>query len=75
MALVIEMTQKTAEKRRIHGPVECTYSFVPDDIAGQCFQIETYGSKTSETPNKVHQTIRFAPKAIEQLKVLLQKHF
>ena len=71
MALVRKLEEQTLGTGSPHREVDCTYSIVD----GQYLQIDTYGSKTRKMPGKKSQSIRFAPKAIAQLKTLLQEHF
>jgi hypothetical protein len=74
MAFVRQMEQLALQKDSPHTEVECTYSFVTDQ-GHRFLQIDTYGSTTRKIPGKKSQSIRFAPEAIEQLKILLQRHF
>lgn len=74
MAVVRRIEQQNLEKGAAHTEVECTYSIV-DDAQGRSLQIDTYGSKDRKMPGKKSQSIRFAPEAIEQLKVLLKEKF
>ena len=74
MAVVRKLECVTLEKGSPHSDVECTYSIV-DDKEGRYLQIDTYGSTTRKIPGKKSQSIRFAPEAIEQLKILLEQHF
>jgi hypothetical protein len=74
MAIIRSLRRLTLEKGTPHTEVECTYSIV-DDRKGRHLQIDTYGSTTRKIPGKKSQSIRFAPEAIEQLKILLKEHF
>jgi len=74
MAVVRRLEHQTLEKGSPHTEVECTYSIVEDD-KGRHLQIDTYGSTNRKIPGKKSQSIRFAPEAIEQLKVLLKEKF
>ncbi len=74
MAVVRRLEQLTLEEGSPHTEVQCTYSIV-DDRDGRYLQIDTYGSTTRKFPGKKSQSIRFAPEAIEQLKLLLAQHF
>ena len=75
MALVHRFEHKALDKDSPHTDVECTYSIVTDDQGHRYLQIDTYGSTTRKIPGKKSQSIRFAPEAIEQLKMLLQQQF
>jgi hypothetical protein len=75
MAVVHRMEQLTLEKDSPHSEADCTYSIVSDDQGQRYLQVDTYGSATRQIPGKKSQSIRFAPKAIEQLKQLLAEHF
>jgi hypothetical protein len=74
MAIVRRLEHQTLERGSPHAEVECTYSIVDDD-QGRSLQIDTYGSANRKIPGKKSQSIRFAPEAIEQLKVLLKETF
>jgi hypothetical protein len=74
MAVVRTLEHLVLEKDSAHSEVECTYSIV-EDGQGRFLQIDTYGSNTRKIPGKKSQSIRFAPEAIEQLKILLDEHF
>jgi hypothetical protein len=74
MAVVRKLEQLTLEKGSAHTEVQCTYSIV-NEKEERFLQIDTYGSPTRKIPGKKSQSIRFAPEAIKQLKVLLQQHF
>ena len=75
MAVVCKLKPLTLEKDSPHTEAECTYSVVSDDRGRRYLQVDTYGSTTRQIPGKKSQSIRFAPEAVEQLKVLLAKHF
>jgi hypothetical protein len=74
MAIVRRLEHQALEKGSPHTEVECTYSIV-DDGKGRSLQIDTYGSTNRKIPGKKSQSIRFAPEAIEQLKILLKQTF
>ena len=75
MAIVRRLELLALEKDSPHSEVDCTYSIVHDDKGKGYLQVDTYGSKARQIPGKKSQSIRFAPEAIEQLKILLTKHF
>lgn len=75
MAVVRRLEHVTMDKDAPHMEVECTYSIITDEQGGRYLQIDTYGSTERKIPGKKSQSIRFAPEAIEQLKVLLKQHF
>jgi hypothetical protein len=75
MAIVRKIKQLTLEKDSPHTEVECTYAIVTDERGQRYLQIDTYGSTTRQIPGKKSQSVRFSPEAIEQLKVLLARHF
>jgi hypothetical protein len=75
MAIVRWLEPLALEKDTPHTEVDCTYSIVLDGAGQAYLQIDTYGSKVRQIPGKKSQSIRFAPEAIKQLKVLLAKHF
>jgi len=74
MAVIRRLEHVTLERGSAHTEVECTYSII-DNNEGRCLQIDTYGSALRRIPGKKSQSIRFAPEAIKQLKLLLQEHF
>lgn len=73
MALVQNLTEGVKSRHTIHKKTEATYFTVLDNDGTKYLQIDTYGSDEREMPGKVSQSIQFSPKAIEQLKKLLQK--
>jgi hypothetical protein len=75
MAIVHRLEHLSLDKDSPHTDVECTYSIVTDEQGHRYLQIDTYGSTTRKIPGKKSQSVRFAPEAIEQLKILLQQHF
>ena len=74
MAVVRKLEQAKLEKGSSHTEVECTYSIVESN-EGRYLQVDTYGSATRKIPGKKSQSIRFAPEAIRQLKLLLERNF
>lgn len=74
VAIVRRLEHQKLEKGSAHTEVECTYSIV-DDNKTRYLQIDTYGSTNRKIPGKKSQSIRFAPEAIAQLKVLLKEQF
>jgi hypothetical protein len=74
MAVVRRLEHLVLEEGSPHSEVQCTYSIV-DGPGGRYLQIDTYGSTTRQFPGKKSQSVRFAPEAIEQLKILLAQHF
>jgi hypothetical protein len=75
MAVVRQFKHLALERDTTHSEVECTYSIIQDDKGNRYLQIDTYGSTTRQILGKKSQSLRLAPEAIEQLKVLLAKHF
>jgi hypothetical protein len=75
MAIVRRLEPQALEKDTPHTEVDSTYSIVHDGNGRAYLQIDTYGSKSRQILGKKSQSIRFAPEAIEQLKMLLAKHF
>jgi hypothetical protein len=74
MAVVRKLEQLTLEKDSPHTEVECTYSIM-NEKEERFLQIDTYGSTTRKIPGKKSQSIRFAPEAIKQLKIILEQDF
>jgi hypothetical protein len=74
MAIIRKLEQLTLEKDTPHTEVQCTYSIV-ESKEGRYLQIDTYGSTTRKIPGKKSQSIRFAPEAIQQLRILLEQYF
>ena len=75
MATVRRLDHVVLDREGHHKDVECTYSIVVDDQGNRCLQIDTYGSKERKMPGKKSQSIRFAPEAIKQLKMVLAETF
>ena len=75
MAIVRRLEPLALDRETAHTEVDSTYSIVHDDKGRGYLQIDTYGSKGRRIPGKKSQSIRFAPEAIEQLKLLLANHF
>lgn len=75
MAVVRKFRHLALDRDAAHTEVDCTYSIIHDDNGAKYLQIDTYGSSTRQIPGKKSQSLRLAPEAIEQLKVLLAKHF
>ena len=75
MAIVRRLEPRALHRDTRHTEAECSYSIVPDDAGKPYLQVDTYGSKDRQIPDKKSQSIRFAPEAIRQLKDLLNKHF
>ena len=75
MAIVRRLEHLALEKDTAHTEAECTYSIIHDDKGEAYLQIDTYGSKARQIPGKKSQSIRFAPEAIKELKMLLANHF
>ena len=75
MAIVRRLEGLALEKDTPHSEADCSYSIVHDENGRRYLQVDTYGSKERKIPGKKSQSIRFAPEAIEQLKLLLGQHF
>jgi len=75
MAIVRKLDPFTLEKDSKHTEVKCTYSIVTDDKGQRYLQVDTYGSTTRKIPGKKSQSIRFSPKAIKQLKSIIEAEF
>jgi len=75
MAIVRQLKPLVLERDAPHREVECTYSIGEDDRGGAYLQVDTYGSTGRKFPGKKSQSIRFAPEAITQLKLLLANRF
>jgi hypothetical protein len=74
MAIVRNLTFQQLDVDAAHSETEWTYSLV-NMPEGTYLQIDTYGSRRRAIPGKKSQSIRFAPEAVEQLKVILSQHF
>lgn len=75
MAVVRRLEHVSLERYTPHTEVDCTYSIVSDESGQRYLQVDTYGSTERQIPGKKSQSIRFAPEAIDQLKVLLTESF
>ena len=58
-----------------HSEVDATFSLVKDRDGIPHLQIDTYGSHQRKLLGKKSQTIRFTPKAVTELKAIIEKHF
>ncbi|WP_275827977.1 hypothetical protein [Roseisolibacter sp. H3M3-2] len=58
-----------------HTEVEATYAIVKDGDGTPYLQIDTYGSEERKLQGKQSQSIRLAPEAIAQLRVIFDRHF
>ncbi len=63
------------ERDSTHRNVECTYSVVNGPDGEKYLQIDSYGSAERVFKGKKSQSMRFTPKAIEQLKTILSSEF
>jgi hypothetical protein len=75
MALVENLTEGFKNRHSIHKKTESTYFLVFDNKGTKYLQIDTYGSDDREMPGKVSQSLQFSPKAIEQLRKILEQKF
>lgn len=71
MANVRQLEHVALGRGSPHKDVECTYSIVSDSRGDRWLQLDTYGSKERRMPGKKSQSLRLAPEAIRQLKVIL----
>ena len=73
MALVTHLEEnKLHNKRNIHEEVGEAIFFIIETPKGKILQLDTFGRPQREFPNKVSQSIQFAPSAIKQLKEILK---
>ena len=75
MAIVRHLEEQPLQIEASHTETECTYSLVKDKDGTKYLQIDTYGSAKRKIEGKKGQSIRFAPHAIAELKVILSQHF
>jgi hypothetical protein len=75
MANVRQLERVALGRDGLHRDVECTYSIVVDAHGDRWLQLDTYGSKERKMPGKKSQSIRLAPEAIKQLKLILAEDF
>jgi hypothetical protein len=75
MAIVKRLEPMRLERPSRHTEVHCTYSIFKDAEGFKCLQIDTYGSKICDRPDKKNQSVRFGPEAIKQLKFILNNEF
>ena len=74
MAIVESLTRLPVERDVKHSVAEYTYCIVTTD-GRKYLQIDTYGSTRRQMKGKKSQSIRFAPRALTQLKRLLAEEF
>jgi hypothetical protein len=75
MAIVRHLEQQQLSVEARHSETDCTYSIVPDHQGRNYLQIDTYGSRDRKIAGKKSQSIRFAPEAIRELRLILDTHF
>lgn len=75
MAIVRSLERANLGHRSSHTEVDATFTVVSDDSGEKMLQVDTYGSADRAVPGKKSQSIRFAPEAIAQLKIILQSEF
>jgi hypothetical protein len=75
VAIVRHLEQHQLSVDAQHSETECTYSIVSDREGTNYLQIDTYGSRDRKIAGKKSQSIRFAPEAIRELRLILNTHF
>jgi hypothetical protein len=75
MAIVRHLEQQQLSVEAPHSETECTYSILSDREGTNYLQIDTYGSRDRKIAGKKSQSIRFAPEAIRELRLILDTHF
>lgn len=74
MALIERFEERPLEPTRVHAPVTCGYRAV--DIGWRrVLQLETYGSKDRQVPEKVSQVIQLDADGARELKRIIEQSF
>lgn len=60
------------ERDTRHTEVDCTYSIILNPDGKKYLQIDTYGSTNRKISGKKSQSIRFAPEALKQLRMIIE---
>lgn len=72
MAIIRKMEKIELERDTRHTEVDCTYSIISNPDGKKYLQIDTYGSINRKIPGKKSQSIRFAPEALKQLRMIIE---
>lgn len=75
MALINSLVKGFKSNQSIHGATESTFYIVTNLNGDKYLQIDTYGSSDRKIPGKVSQSLQFSPKAIADLKLILEQNF
>ena len=75
MAIVRHLEEQPLQIEASHTETECTYSLVKDRDGTKYLQIDTYGSSERKIEGKKSQSIRFAPEAVAELRLIIGRHF
>ena len=75
MAIVRHLEEQPLQVEAGHTETECTYSLVKDRDGTKYLQIDTYGSPDRKIGGKKSQSIRFAPEAVAELRLIIGRHF
>jgi hypothetical protein len=74
LAIVKAMTHQPLERESKHTEVECTFDVIVESNGRKYLQLDTYGSNQRQMRGKKSQSLRLAPEAIQQLKVIFSKY-
>lgn len=72
MAIIRKMEKIELERDTRHTEVDCTYSIILNPDGKKYLQIDTYGSTNRKISGKKSQSIRFAPEALKQLRMIIE---
>jgi len=75
MARVTEFEKLEKERHPMHDVARCTYSVFKSPEGEQLFQLDTYGSRGRQFPDKISQSIQLDEKAATRLVQLLKQTF
>lgn len=77
MALISTENISRIEKNKntVHKEVNCTYTIFVDNKGNKYIQLDTYGSKERQIPDKCSQSIQFDKETAQYLIKLLQCEF
>jgi hypothetical protein len=75
MAIVRHLEEQPLQIEASHTETQCTYALVKDKDGTKYLQIDTYGSSERKIEGKKSQSIRFAPEAVSELRLIIGRHF
>ena len=74
MALLRGFEELKKDRNSVHGEVDCTFS-VFEKSGNRYLQLDTYGSKDRQIPDKVSQSIQLDEASAAEFRRLLDRTF